>query len=215
MKILPFDKCRVDILERTFGLRPEQTLPKFQDWISARHPIGEVHRATIERLRETLFRFRNLWNEDELKIKFIAPLLYLVQFDGKEYHSFAGRVLSAVVDGVRLTGKPDFMVATGAGEPEKPYFFLHEYKQLRVGSPDPLGQVLAAMFVAQTLNNDRQPVYGCYTVADIWRFVLLNENCYSVSQGYDVSDKTEIEIVWSILCETKKRIEQRVQEAGL
>jgi hypothetical protein len=167
----------------------------------------------VERLRESLFNFRNFWNEEELKMKFIAPLLYTVDFSGPGYNSFADRPLTAVVNNIRLTGKPDWMVATGTSDPENPYFFLHQYKQIHVGSPDPQGQVLAAMIAAQALNNDGRPVYGCYTVAQYWSFVLLDGPTYSVSQGYDATDKDEILIVWSILQETKIRIERLVAQA--
>jgi hypothetical protein len=139
--------------------------------------------------------------------------LELVGFTGKGYNAFAGRPLSAIIGEFKIEGKPDWMVATGTSDPENPYFFLHEYKQIHVGSPDPQGQVLAAMIAAQALNHDGRPVYGCYTVAQYWSFVLLDGPTYSVSQGYDATDKDEILIVWSILQETKIRIERLVAQA--
>ncbi|MCS7085068.1 MAG: hypothetical protein RMM53_00025 [Bacteroidia bacterium] len=214
LKIVPFDRWSAAELERAFDLQERESAPELTEWTSVRHPIPENIFPWVESLRLTLRRMRNYWNEDELRLGFIGPLLYAVNFQGRGYNFFAGRTLGATINGVKLVGKPDAMVATGEVRPERPYFFLHEYKRMHVGSPDPLGQVLAAMLAAQTLNQNGRPVYGCYTVADIWRFVLLYQNSYSVGQGYDASDKNEIQIVWSVLCETKKRIEQWAQEAN-
>ncbi|MCS7085216.1 MAG: hypothetical protein RMM53_08340 [Bacteroidia bacterium] len=214
MKILPFDKCTTDMLEAAFRIRRVPIEQLGSDWIQARHPIPDNKKEFLFELAERLFEYRNYWNEMELRTRFIGPVLELVDFSGPGYNSFADRNLKAVVGDVELSGKTDWMTATGKSRPVRPFFFLHEYKKLRIESPDPQGQLLAAMFAAQALNNDRQPVYGCYTVAQYWTFVLLNADRYSVSEGYDASSH-EIQIVWSILCETKKRIEQRVQEAGL
>ena len=64
---------------------------------------------------------------------------------------------------------------------------------------------------AQRLNADGQPLYGCYVVGSYWRFVLLEGQTYSVSQGYDASDAGELRIIWSALMNTKQLIEERVQ----
>ena len=207
-----FDQCTEAELASLFELRYEEEYPKLAEWASQPHPIPVNYREIVEQLRRSLQRERNYWNEMELRTEFIGPLLTLVNFKGPDFKPFSLRSLSAVVEGVVLSGKPDWLVATGITEPVRPFFFIHEYKQLKVGSPDPMGQVLAAMLAAQTQNDDGQPVYGCYVVANAWYFVLLDGKTYAFSQGYDVMDKTELQTVWSILSETKLRIEKRAAE---
>ena len=207
-----FDQCTEAELRRRFNLNREMDHPPLADWISKPHSVSPEEAWFLKRLQNRLLEERNYWNEMELRTEFIGPLLTLVDFKGPDFKPFSLRPLSAVVEGVVLSGKPDWLVATGITEPVRPFFFIHEYKQLKVGSPDPMGQVLAAMLAAQTQNDDGQPVYGCYVVADYWRFVLLDGKTYALSKAYDITNTQDMEIVWSILAETKLRIEKRAAE---
>jgi hypothetical protein len=54
-----------------------------------------------------LDRHRFGWNEEELKMFFIGPLLDLVDFDGPNYNVFAGRRLAAKVGEYELSGIVD------------------------------------------------------------------------------------------------------------
>ena len=122
--------------------------------------------------------------------------------------------MGADIGDYRIFGFTDRMAAglSVTHEPATPYFFIHEYKKFRAPEADPLGQLLATMPVSQTLNNDGKQIYGCYVVANIWYFVLLNGKSYEVSQGYDASGREEIRKVWSILEETKIRIQARIEQ---
>jgi hypothetical protein len=40
------------------------------------------------------------------------------------------------------------------------------------------------MLAVQALNNNANPIYGCYVLARNWYFVVLNGKKYSVSQPY-------------------------------
>jgi hypothetical protein len=90
-----------------------------------------------------------------------------------------------------------------------PYFFLHEYKRFKGSEANPLGQVLSAMLAAQTLNHTAdQPIYGCFVYGRAWTFVLLQGQTYAAGQAYDAADPEEIVKIWSILQDTKRRIEE-------
>ncbi len=157
--------------------------------------------------------YKNDWNESDLRINFIGPLLFFVDFRGEGFMGFNDRPLSAEIGDYRIYGYADWLVARKSltNTPLEPYFFIHEYKKFRATESDPLGQLLAAMLVAQTLNNDEQTVYGCYIVSNFWHFVLLERKIYAVSQGFDATDKDELGRIWSILVETKRRIGERNQ----
>ena len=53
------------------------------------------------------------WNEAELRIKFIGPLLSLVNFDQEAYQSFFERVLSAPYQNDTISGDVDFFGGKG------------------------------------------------------------------------------------------------------
>jgi hypothetical protein len=85
-----FDKWDTDDVEQTFGVRRTLRRGLLQDWIEI--PVGDIEastRATLEALRMKLFLYVNGWNEDELKFRFIAPLVNTVDFDIEEKkHSY-------------------------------------------------------------------------------------------------------------------------------
>lgn len=47
------------------------------------------------------------WNEQELSLNFISPLITLVNFSTENTHFFAGREFEGVVNGEPMRGKPD------------------------------------------------------------------------------------------------------------
>jgi hypothetical protein len=191
-----------------------ESTPLLSKWLSVEaFQLEEViPTQLLNELRQELRIGLAEWNEAELIFKFIGLLLHSVKFKNSHYNEFLQRKLSAHINDYRVQGVVDYMVATGVYEPEKPYFFLHEYKRFKGTEADPLGQLLIAMLAAQQLNNDGEPIYGCYVFGAIWNFVLLEGNQYSASQGYDARDKQELEIIWKILYQTKLMIEQKVQQ---
>ena len=60
------------------------------------------------------------------------------------------------------------------------------------------------MLVAQELNEHRRPVYGCYVVGDIWRFMLLQERVYCLSNAYSATGSDGIFDIFRILKALKR-----------
>ncbi|MCI5144338.1 MAG: hypothetical protein D3923_02145 [Candidatus Electrothrix sp. AR3] len=58
------------------------------------------------------------------------------------------------------------------------------------------------MVAAQKLNNDDQPVYGCYVMGRLWFFVLLDGQDYAASLAYDAT-KDDLNEIFSLLKKTK------------
>ncbi len=56
-----------------------------------------------------------------------------------------------IVNGKILKGKPDFMIASGTREPEKPFFFLQEFKK-QITNSDPLSQLISQMTLAMEIS---------------------------------------------------------------
>ena len=203
----PFEKWNIDQLKTEFQLNRVRTLPRLETWIASTTTFSERDKDYVLRLRDFLLENVDFWNEEELKFKFIGPLISIVRFDTEEYSAFLDRKLPAELNGEKITGIVDFMVATGKVEPQEPFFFLHEYKKERGANNDPLGQLLIAMYAAQTLNAQKHPLYGCYVVGRNWFFVVLEGKDYAVSDTF-VSTQDDVFQIVAILQQAKAYIEE-------
>ena len=196
-------------LEHRFGLKMlRKPHPVMEAWLAGQSPLEDSELEQVDRLQKTLFYHVSGWNEQELSLHFIGPMLSLADIRGETFDTFAGRTFSAVVDGEELAGIPDGMIASGFREPEKPYFCLQEYKRERDPDGDPAGQCMAAMLAAQALNGDRQPVFGAFIIGRMWVFMLLDGKSYV--QSKDFSGVDEGAAILRVLRNLRSIIEARV-----
>lgn len=202
-----FENWTIGELYHSFGLEQVEEMPLLDEWLSAEIPCTDLETEQLNKLSKKLQNNANIWNEDELKFFFISPFISIVDLSSKHYKAFTQRSISTKLNDIKLNGIVDFVLAKGIDTPEKPYFFLHEYKQEKKGSNDPLGQLLVEMLAAKTLNADNLPMYGCYVIGRFWFFIVLQDNKYAVSNAYNGSDEDIFKIV-SILRAIKIKIEQ-------
>jgi hypothetical protein len=52
-----------------------------EHWLQARLAPSEVEQNVVSKLQSGLLRSIDSWNEDELKFKFVAPLISLIGFN--------------------------------------------------------------------------------------------------------------------------------------
>ncbi|MDM8529130.1 hypothetical protein QUF58_13100 [Anaerolineales bacterium HSG24] len=207
----PFSQWTVEEIEQEFGLQADRNYKLLQDWIMVSPSLSDDETIRLRQLSQKLLTYVHDWNEEELKVYFIAFLLDLVDFYQPLYRPFLERELSVeYAEGKKLWGKIDFLVASGKQSPKEPFFFLHEYKKQADTSNDPLGQLLAEMVAAQAVNTNAYPIYGAYIIGRHWYFVLLNEKIYAESLAYDATKDEIIEIV-TILRHTKTLIDLLLQ----
>ncbi len=212
----PFEKWEFDQLNDLFGLqRIYRNYAPLETFMQHNLPsISDVEKTQILNLQNALFENIDSWNEDELKSFFIIPLIQIVNFNRFQvYKSFTQRTLEATlkdINGnvVKLRGRVEFIVATGIRVPQKPFFFIHEYKPdpTMGGVSDALGQLLVVMLVTQFNNNDNVPLWGSYVIGRSWYFVLLNQKEYAVSPASDATQDDLFSIV-SLLKKIKQEIE--------
>ena len=185
LKNKSFRDCTLTFMDKAFKMREEKDLPVLTNWLNATNELNEFERMQLVQHQELLdFNVHN-WNEYELDVHFIGPVFSMVKFSSYEFNHFSQRELSGTVDTYFLSGKPDSIVASGRREPEKPYFACQEYKRELDPDGDPAGQALVAMLVAQQMDEDQKPMYGCYVVGSIWKFIALDTNRkYSISPDY-------------------------------
>ncbi len=191
-----FENWETQDLEITFGLNQVWDNKLITDWLSATATFSEFEIELIERIRIRILRNVEFWNEDELKLQAIASIIEMANFTSDAFKSFSQRPLSATINGIEIGGRVDFMLAKGRQKPIEPYFFIHEYKQeTKRGSNDPKGQLLAELLVAQTRNENKFPLYGCYVLGRNWFFVILDGTEYVVSNAFNSSDEDVYKII--------------------
>jgi hypothetical protein len=214
-----FEHWNIDTLQQTFGLCRVKYLQRLQTWLEdaiiIEHHINPEERTIILKIQESLRINADYWNEQELQIYFIGPLLLAVNFQEYGCTSFFQRKLSATIDGEKLGGTVDCIIATGRVEPQRPLFMLHEYKRERGRNNDPLGQLLAAMFAAGIINANEEPMnepgesvmYGCYVIGRYWYFVVLHGKEYAVSDGY-IATQDDVFAIFALLRQMRVYIGQ-------
>lgn len=185
----PFKDWEYEQVEQAFGLTRLRTLPFLEGVKKLSLPDTHPEKERLESYRLEVFDYIDTWNEDEYKFSFISPFLKLVSFNTPYYKVFTQRPMSVKYDNdtKTSTGNVEFMLARGKQTPQKPHFFLHEYKPEKNRDNDPLGQLLIAMVASQKINQDDAPIYGFYVNGRNWFLVVLDGKNYAVSNPYVVT----------------------------
>jgi hypothetical protein len=189
-----------------------------QNWLRIEdETIKPAYQEILEEARVRLSQKWDEWNEEELKIHFISFVLLAAQLEiPKVINTYFERKLSGKVREIPISVVIDCMVATPmkSGRPKAPYFFLQEAptrpspkgKEKTKNTHDAEGQMLAAMILAQELNNDQKPLFGSWVQGVNWRFTCLQDNNYCVSRAFDASDEQDLHQIVLILRKLKKMI---------
>ena len=191
-----FENWETQDLEITFGLYQVWDNKLITDWLSATATFSEFEKEIIERIRVRILKNVEFWNEDELKLQAIASIIEMANFTSDAFKSFSQRPLSATINGIEIGGRVDFMLAKGRQRPIEPYFFIHEYKQeTKRGANDPKGQLLSELLAAQSRNENKFPLYGCYVLGRNWFFMVLDGTEYAVSDAFVASQHDIYDII--------------------
>ncbi len=196
--ILLFNNCTLPQLDSTFALEQIRHCPLLDEWLNGQSSISAFERQVLVTLREKLIVGADDWNEVELAYNFIGPIMSFVNYTGRKCNFFAERPFSGNVEGIAMRGRPDGMIASGVRVPGRPYFCFQEYKKEKNPEGDPAAQVLAAMLLAQELNEHRCPIYGCYVKGRDWFFLILREKQYAISEPY-IATREDIFDIFRIL----------------
>ncbi len=208
-----FTECTLENLDEILNLKPLpfNKMPILQTWLNGTSEVSEYEQKYLLMLQEYLQNNVLAWNEQELAMHFIGPVFALVQFSyDQKFNLFAERSFSGVVESIEMSGRPDGMIATGYREPKKPYFCFQEYKKEKDPNGDPAAQALAAMLVAQEVNEHQFPIYGCYVRGRHWHFMALQGKEYGISDSY-AATKNEIYDILRILKVLKQMLIERVK----
>jgi hypothetical protein len=162
----------------------------------------------LEIHRENLFAFGEYWNEEELKMNFLAHVFFVAQLrEKKKIDIFYERTLSWEFNGKIEKVICDCLLAKpfGVYAPQVPYFFLQEFKKQKQNE-DAEGQMLLAMLIARQENDSGKPIYGCYLQGKFWVFTTLHDKNYCVSRAYDATLTDDLERIIFMLRALKQVI---------
>ncbi len=108
------------------------------DWMQVDNDLTATDIEMLDYRREQLTRNVNGWNEETLKMKFIAFILDMARYDVGTIQGVFETEMSAVVQNHPLKVVTDFMVAKVIEDYiDKPYFYFHEYKQKKNAKDPP------------------------------------------------------------------------------
>lgn len=184
--------------------------PLMQAWTSVPTPILDAaDQKILTIITHDLQRKIMGWNEEMLKMNFIALVIYLGQLiETREYKTYYESNLEATVNGHFLKVKADMMVAKGILEiPKTPYFYFQEYKKQKDPQGDVTAQVLEAFLIAQEKNKNGKPLYGCTVTGKYWEFMTMEKQVYCLSKSYDCTDNADLLQIIGILRKFKAILE--------
>jgi hypothetical protein len=188
------------LIIKTFGLtRILEGFPLLDAWldVSGELPDDEIQR--LEKWRLKLLKRSGAWNEETLKMKFIANILELIDYDTDELEGTFDAEMKGIVQGQKLSVIADYALSKATYDLiEPPYFYFHEYKP-RKKAKDPIAQLLLAMLIAQSQADHKHPLYGCAVFGEYWYFMVLDDKTYSVSTGIVSTNREGLQRIILIL----------------
>ena len=183
---------------------------KMKEWLNVEKPVFSVGEQYIfDDTHEIGENFISTWSEEDLKMQFISPVLKLgnVMTDTK-FVSFFDKKLTAEVQGYALSVKADFVIGSGFMDfMQKPYFHFQEYKPNKNPTGDSMAQLLEAFLIAQVINNDGKPLYGCEVNGATWKFITMENSSYCVSKAFDSTNKNDLLLIIGILRKFREILE--------
>lgn len=181
---------------KIFGLKRVRQMNELDSWLANLPELTETEIGIIDFYQKRLLENIESWNEQELSLGFIGPIINLINYKvDYKINFFAQRNISTIIGDYELIGKPDGMIATGLFDPDIPFFCFQEYKKEVNSSGDAAAQNLAAMLVGQTLNQNDSTIYGCYIVGRLWYFMVLKGKEFAISKDFSATHDDIYDIV--------------------
>ncbi len=209
--IYNFGAIKLQQLESIVSLKRKLSSKHFNHWFENEIQITPEENIFLKALIEDHYFLIESYNEEELKVKFIAPILNQVKFTSikYEFRDFYEEKITYKTDDFILTGITDFLVSKGLEYSKMPYFFIQEFKK-SIKNDDPRPQLLAELIAAIELNNCKQ-IKGAYIVGENWNFVILEKlkvNCYQyfISHTFNATHFSELQQIYKNLRFIKQEI---------
>jgi hypothetical protein len=208
-KIKSYDEGEIIKMFGLTRLAGNNATPIMAHWVNTTTTLNAGEQYLFDDIIENLLSQIVGWNEEMLKMNFIAFVLRLGHLkETLQYKTYYESTLEATVDTYFLKVKADMMVAKGILErPEIPYFYFQEYKKQKDPKGDVTAQLLEAFLIAQEKNKNDKPMYGCTVIGKYWEFITMENRVYCVSKSYDCTDKEDLMQIIAILRKFKEILE--------
>jgi len=212
-----FSKIGFDDLESLVDIRQNfNDIDIFKNWFNYNYNIPSSDIEFLENLIKKHIKVINIYFEEDLKVKFISPILNRVDFSmiDKNIRDFYNEKLIYKSEKFILSGETDFVVSKGIRKAREPYFFIQEFKKGFENS-DPRPQLLAELISGLELNNQKF-IKGAYIVGNIWNFVILeklgdNKYQYFVSANFDSSKIDDLKSIYKNLMFIKNEVLEKLE----
>ncbi len=208
-------------LIQTFKIIPirDRKTALMEEWLNApKITLDIAEKAVFDKILKRAISDISGWNEEDLKMKFIAYILDLgLMNEGVGIVSYFDKTISANVEGTKLVVKSDFMLAKGVLDAFRtPYFHFQEYKPNKNPKGDPMAQLLEAFLIAQVKNkNDKysdKPLYGVEVIGENWKFVVMEKKEYCISKAYNAIIEEDLVEIIAILRKFKEILVEKLFE---
>jgi hypothetical protein len=213
MKKISFSKKNLSFedLQQIVDIEEKIDFSLFNNWFHFEYDISNDTKTFLNQLIKKNRLFFDDYLEEELKAKFLIPILNQVDFVTNSCRDWYERPLKTKLNHIELSGNVDFMVAKGRSKPIVPYFFIQEFKKLLTPS-NPKYQLVAQMLVALNLNQNKV-IKGAFVIGKYWNFVILkkttnNKYVYFVSEDFDSSKIADLEAIYKNLIFVKQEIKK-------
>ena len=205
-----YSKITFNQLESLVDITQNIAHNRFDDWFNSDINIEDKTVDFLQELIEKEKHYIKVYNEEDLKVNFIIPVLNKIDFkiEGK-IRGFYEEPITYKTDKFIFNGTTDFLVSTGFRKPKKPYFFIQEFKKGQTSSfPEP--QLLAELIAAVELNSWTE-IKGAYIVGAVWNFVILEkievgQYRYFVSENFDCTKIDDLKNIFKHLLFVKNEI---------
>jgi hypothetical protein len=213
MERYKFSKLTLKIIKQYFQIQTKS------DW---KPEIARLTESEIEQVKIIAGRLQSeqihRFNEATVWGKAVYPLLILSETETN--YAWAEFPVKALFKKCLFEGIIDGVVGEGdSGQPTSPHLIVVEGKKGLEGK-DPLYQLYGAMLAVAKLNfddikQDKQTIYGCYTISDSWTFLRgevekleSDKPIFKVETSREFIERFEAEVILGILKAITNKNEQ-------
>jgi hypothetical protein len=211
-----FSKISFEDLDNLFDINKKIDKTKFSNWFDNNLDLLESDNIFLKNLIDENIDLISSYNEEELKINLISPILNKIKFKSieLEFRDFYELQLKYETDKFILKGSTDFVVANGIFQAKKPLFFIQEFKKSR-DFADPEPQLVAELISGVELNQWKN-IKGAYIIGQNWNFVILekiedSKYKYFVSKTFNSTNFDELKDIYKNLLFIKHEIIEKLK----
>ena len=215
IKTYSFSKMRDSELNQLFDIEQKINKNIFNSWFDNDISITKDIYNFLEELLEEEKEYISFYDEEDLKMRFLSPILLKVNFKNSDFRDFYDEKLVYKTEEFILNGEVDFTISTSLRVAKKPYFFIQEFKRAEDYS-NPRPQLLAELIAGVELNS-WDSIKGAYIVGAIWNFVILQRvkkhtYNYYISQNFDSTKIDDLTDIYKNLLFVKNEIIEMVKK---